>query len=106
MRWCVRGPPDQRRPQPDRAANPRSIEGATIVIDVNDAEGATLRAATDYAACRAERHPYPRRVRSQSDFRPFDDRQGKREEWDKRFRPRFPTPSCTNARAATSAAGW
>ena len=66
----------------------RSIEGATIVIDVNDAEGATLRAVTDYAAfvalsgIRIRAEP-----QSQSILGLFDDRQGKREltEWDKRF---------------------
>ncbi len=66
----------------------RSIDGATIVIDVNDAEGATLRAVTDYAAfvalsgirIRAEAQP-------QSILGLFDDRQGRREltPWDKRF---------------------
>lgn len=66
----------------------RMIEGATIVIDVNRAEGATLRAVTDYAAfvalsgirIRAEAQP-------QSILGLFDDRQGKREltPWDRRF---------------------
>ena len=66
----------------------RSIEGATIVIDVNDAEGATLRAVTDYAAfvalsgIRIRAEP-----QSQSILGLFDDRQGRREltPWDKRF---------------------
>lgn len=66
----------------------RMIEGATIVIDVNRAEGVTLRAITDYAAfvalsgirIRAEGQP-------QSILGLFDDRRGKREltAWDRRF---------------------
>ncbi|MCW0199727.1 hypothetical protein [Sphingopyxis sp.] len=66
----------------------RSIEGATVVIDVNAAEGATLRAVTDYAAfvalsgVRGRAEP-----QSQSILGLFEDRQGKREltEWDRRF---------------------
>lgn len=66
----------------------RSIEGATIVIDVNDAEGVTLRAVTDYAAfvalsgIRIRAEPQQKSILGL-----FDDRQGKRELtlWDRRF---------------------
>lgn len=66
----------------------RSIEGATIVIDVNKAEGATLRAVTDYAAFVALSG-----IRGRAGSQPqsilglFDDREATRElsQRDRRF---------------------